>query len=182
MEEIVSNTDVNDIRISYSSFDRDVREAKISESNDIKSQMIGSIDQIPEIEMGKQRTMFRSKTLKSKRGNDSHSVGHSESKEMEEDNPQQANIPTGKVVKEKVDEFQMTDKDFLDLQETVNLDVSNWSKICQTEEVVVYKQKTEGTPMVMVKAIATLSGFPKEIVFQAIYDTDIRQQWDKLFH
>jgi hypothetical protein len=47
---------------------------------------------------------------------------------------------------------------------------------------VVYKKKTEGTPMVMIKAIATLSGIPKDIVFEAIYDTDIRQRWDKLFH
>jgi hypothetical protein len=182
MEEIVSNTDIRDIRISYSSFDRDVQEEKLSESNDIKSQMIGSIDQIPEIELGKQRIMFRNKNFKLKQGNASHSVGHSESKEMEEDNPQQANIPAEEVIKEKVDEFQMTDKDFLDLQETVDMDVSNWSKICQTEEVVVYKQKTEGTPMVMVKAIATLFGFTKDIVFEAIYDTDIRQRWDKLFH
>lgn len=36
--------------------------------------------------------------------------------------------------------------------------------------------------MVMIKAIATLEGFTKECVFEAIYDTDIRQSWDKLFH
>jgi hypothetical protein len=181
MEEIVSNTDIRDIRISYSSFDRGVHD-KSSESNDIKSQMIGSIDQIPENELGKQRTMFRRKNFKPKQGNASNSAENSESKEMEVDNPQQANIPTEKAVVKKVEEFKMTDKDFLDLQETVDMDVSNWSKIWQTEEVVVYKKKTEGTPMVMIKAIATLSGIPKDIVFEAIYDTDIRQRWDKLFH
>lgn len=36
--------------------------------------------------------------------------------------------------------------------------------------------------MVMIRAIATLRGIPKEIVFKALYDTEIRQQWDKLFH
>ena len=128
MEEIVSNTDIRDIRISYSSFDRDVQD-KSSESNDIKSQMIGSIDQIPVNELGKQRTMFRHKNFKPKQGNASNSAENSESKEMEVDNPQQANIPTEKTVLKKVEEFKMTDKDFLDLQETVDMDVSNWSKI-----------------------------------------------------
>ena len=50
------------------------------------------------------------------------------------------------------------------------------------DEVVIFKKNTEGTPMVMVKAIATLRGIPSEVVFKAIYDTDIRQSWDKLFH
>jgi hypothetical protein len=36
--------------------------------------------------------------------------------------------------------------------------------------------------MVMIKAIATLAGIPKDIIFEAIYNTDIRQKWDKLFH
>lgn len=74
------------------------------------------------------------------------------------------------------------DPDFLELKETVDQDVTEWSRICQNKSVVVYKKKTEGTPMVMIKAIATLEGFTKETVFKVIYDTDIRQQWDKLFH
>jgi hypothetical protein len=61
-------------------------------------------------------------------------------------------------------------------------DVSNWTKINENQDAVVYKKKTDGTPLVLIKAIATLNGIPKDIVYDAIYDTDIRQSWDKIFH
>mmetsp|Transcript_4056 Transcript_4056/g.3392 ORF Transcript_4056/g.3392 Transcript_4056/m.3392 type:complete len:170 (+) Transcript_4056:1240-1749(+) len=34
----------------------------------------------------------------------------------------------------------------------------------------------------MIKAIATIVGFDKDTVYTAIYDTNIRQKWDKIFH
>eukprot|EP00345_Euplotes_harpa_P007862 CAMPEP_0168351002 /NCGR_PEP_ID=MMETSP0213-20121227/21525_1 /TAXON_ID=151035 /ORGANISM="Euplotes harpa, Strain FSP1.4" /LENGTH=380 /DNA_ID=CAMNT_0008361597 /DNA_START=1 /DNA_END=1140 /DNA_ORIENTATION=- len=74
------------------------------------------------------------------------------------------------------------DDDFLDLQMTVDEDVSTWNQVYTSDEVIVFKKKTEGTPMVLIKAIATLRDIPKKIVFKAIYDTNIRQEWDKLFH
>lgn len=79
-------------------------------------------------------------------------------------------------------EEREVDDDFLDLQMTVDEDVSTWNQVYTSDEVIVFKKKTEGTPMVLIKAIATLRDIPKEIVFKAIYDTNIRQEWDKLFH
>ena len=100
-----------------------------------------------------------------------------ESKDLEaQKKEEKKGEPKPEKVKRKIDE------DFLDLQMTAEEDVSNWNKVCESEEVTVYRKKTEGTPMVMIKADAILQGIPKDIVFKAIYDTDIRQQWDKLFH
>lgn len=82
----------------------------------------------------------------------------------------------------KVSGSESVDPDFVLLRASVDEDVSEWSRICRNESVVVYKKKTEGTPMIMIKAIATLEGFTKETVFTVIYDTAIRQRWDKLFH
>ena len=70
----------------------------------------------------------------------------------------------------------------MDLKMNAEEDVSEWSQVCKTDEVIVFKKKTEGSPMILVKAVATLRGIPAEIVFKAIYDTDIRQTWDKLFY
>ena len=64
----------------------------------------------------------------------------------------------------------------------VDEDVSTWSQVWTTDEVIVFKKKTEGTPMVLIKAIATLRNIPGDIVFRAIYDTSIRQSWDKIFY
>ena len=36
--------------------------------------------------------------------------------------------------------------------------------------------------MVLIKAVATLRGIPGDIVFRAIYDTNIRREWDKIFY
>ena len=73
------------------------------------------------------------------------------------------------------------DPDFLELSEAAEQDVSEWSRICKNDKVIVYRKKTEGTPIVMIKAIATLVGFSKETVWTAIYDTRIRKEWDKIF-
>ena len=70
----------------------------------------------------------------------------------------------------------------MDLKINAEEDVSEWSQVWKTDEVIVLKKKTEGTPMVLVKAVATLKGIPADIVFKAIYNTDIRQSWDKLFY
>lgn len=86
-----------------------------------------------------------------------------------------------KVSPAKTKPKRVVHDDFLDLQMAAEEDVSTWKWVYTDKVSEVYKKKTEGTPMVLIKAIATLE-FPKEIVYQAIYDTNIRQQWDKLFH
>lgn len=186
MEEIISNTNFDEIRIEDDEFERDDDVSVVSAKNNRSIRVDSS--QAPDCELRKQRTAFKNlNTFAPKSQQNSYSLGHiqeSESKEMEE---QQSSHHKSSQEEHEDEESKgasrrVVDEDFLDLQMTVDQDVSTWSKVFDSEEVVVFKKKTEGTPMVLIKAVATLQGIPKDIVFEAIYDTEIRQQWDKLFH
>lgn len=186
MEEIISNTNFDEIRIEDDEFDRDDNVSVVSAKNNRSIRVDSS--QAPDCELRQQRTVFKNlNAFVPQAKHNSYSLGHShdsESKEMEE---QQSSHHKSSQEDHEDEESKgasrrVVDEDFLDLQMTVDQDVSTWNKVFESDEVVVFKKKTEGTPMVLIKAVATLRGIPKEIVFEAIYDTDIRQQWDKLFH
>jgi hypothetical protein len=183
MEEIISNTNVEDIKIDEE-FERG---RVVSTNNDKENRSIPHPDLIAQSVKLSFNNLSRCKSQ-----NNSYSLGdqyESESKsEVDSDKSSEEKKGNSQLDEESKGEMskkhvkRKIDEDFLDLQMTVDEDVSTWSKIWQNDDVIVYKKKTEGTPMVMIKAIATLKGIPKRIVFKALYDTDIRQQWDKLFH
>lgn len=55
-----------------------------------------------------------------------------------------------------------------------------WQQVIDKPGVQVFKKKTDGTPICMIKAFCAIP-FSKEVVFKAIWDTAIRSQWDEVF-
>lgn len=184
IQEIISNVNIDDIEILEEEFKREEQSDSWFYSK--PNPTIINTDKTPECELRKERVLLGFDSVP-KPNHASYSVEDIKGLEDDEiDVPQRLSVrsqnPRGEISID--DESQPEDnipEEFLDLQMAVEEDVSHWNRAYKNNDVIVYKKKTEGTPLVLIKAIATLRGFTKDIVFEAIYDTDVRQSWDKVF-
>lgn len=47
--------------------------------------------------------------------------------------------------------------------------------------IKIFKKKVEGHSSVLIRTFATIEGYTKEEIFDAICDVNIRKEWDKIF-
>ena len=75
------------------------------------------------------------------------------------------------------------DEDLKNLLELMTEDntTSAWDKVVDEKKILCYKRSVEGSSCMVIKAIATIEGFNKEEVFEAIYDLKLRMSWDSVF-
>lgn len=57
----------------------------------------------------------------------------------------------------------------------------DWKETVNTTETKIYTKTPKDSPLCMVKAFCEIP-YPQEIVFKAIWDTDLRRQWDAVFN
>jgi hypothetical protein len=62
-----------------------------------------------------------------------------------------------------------------------NGDKQKWEKMVDDKKITCFRRSVEGSTSMVVKAIATIDGFTKEEVFEAIYDLKLRMSWDHVF-
>ena len=85
----------------------------------------------------------------------------------------------GELVELKIHPYQSDFDELLSIEaEPRNSKV--WQQVIDKPGVQVYKKKTDGTPICMIKAFCEIP-YSKEVVFKAIWDTDIRSRWDEVF-
>jgi hypothetical protein len=58
---------------------------------------------------------------------------------------------------------------------------SDWKQTVNKPETKIYTKNPKDSPLCMVKAFCEVP-YPQEIVFKAIWDTNVRRQWDAVFH
>lgn len=62
-----------------------------------------------------------------------------------------------------------------------NDEKNKWDKVVDDKKIVCFRRSVEGSTSMVVKAVATIDGFTKEEVFEAIYDLKLRMSWDSVF-
>lgn len=87
--------------------------------------------------------------------------------------------PDATIVDLKLHTFQ-DDFDRLLLIEAEPRTDKTWQHVIDKPGIQIFKKKTEGTPICMIKAFCQIP-YSKEIVFKAIWDTDMRSRWDEVF-
>lgn len=87
--------------------------------------------------------------------------------------------PNTALVELKIHPFQADFDQLLSIESEPRGNKS-WQQVIDKPGVQVFKKKTDGTPICMIKAFCALP-FSKEVVFKAIWDTAIRSQWDEVF-
>jgi steroidogenic acute regulatory protein len=60
-------------------------------------------------------------------------------------------------------------------------DSSDWRQTVNKPETKIYTKNPKDSPLCMVKAFCEVP-YPQEVVFQAIWDTSVRRQWDAVFN
>lgn len=65
----------------------------------------------------------------------------------------------------------------LESEPTTNID---WKTIIESPETKIYQKKLPNSPLCVIKAFCIIP-YPPEIIFTAIWDTEIRTHWDNLF-
>jgi len=87
--------------------------------------------------------------------------------------------PEATIIELKVHPFQ-EDFDRLLVIEAEPRSDKTWQHVIDKPGVQVFKKKTEGTPICMIKAFCAIP-YSKEVVFRAIWDTEMRSRWDEVF-
>jgi len=138
IEEIVSNTNIDEIKISESLFNREEQVNIQAKENEDE---VGQLSSPPICNLRKERTTFQRGTFEAKPKNASYLIEesfNSENKEQQIIDKDKGRIHSWEELKEP--QTREIDSDFLDLQMTVEQDISEWSRICKTNSVVVYRQ------------------------------------------
>jgi len=182
IEEIISNANIEEIKIE-DGFDR--LEDKGNSCTYAKPKpTIVNAERIPEWDLVREGIHLDTHHRQMD-NHASYSLGDNKSLDVPSDDIEMQSKSmehSGSNINAGSDDDREVPEDFLDLQMAVEEDTSKWGRVWETNDLLVFKKKTDGTPMVMIKAIAMLKDIPADIVYTAIFDTDIRQSWDKLFH
>lgn len=139
IEEIISHINLDDVKISESQFDR--RENIHSNSDQEIQHRHPKRGQESDCDLRKRRTTFEKSTFKPQNQEDSLHPDMS----YHSDNIKEGH--SGKIEEEKQNSSspqkslngRNIDPDFLELKETVDQDITEWSRICQNKSVIVYK-------------------------------------------
>lgn len=87
--------------------------------------------------------------------------------------------PEATIIDLKVHPFQ-EDFDRLLVIEAEPRTDKTWQHVIDKPGMQIFKKKTEGTPICMIKAFCAIP-YSKEVVFRAIWDTAMRSRWDEVF-
>eukprot|EP00357_Protocruzia_adherens_P016372 CAMPEP_0114998246 /NCGR_PEP_ID=MMETSP0216-20121206/15384_1 /TAXON_ID=223996 /ORGANISM="Protocruzia adherens, Strain Boccale" /LENGTH=749 /DNA_ID=CAMNT_0002362789 /DNA_START=37 /DNA_END=2286 /DNA_ORIENTATION=- len=60
-------------------------------------------------------------------------------------------------------------------------DISEWDRTFRSKFIRIYKKKSQDAAMNIIKAFVELENIPGDIIYEAIYDSDFRRQWDKMW-
>lgn len=190
IQEIISNANIDEIHIKEEDFKRE--EAKKPTSLYTSYNKMVQNNQAPTVNLLKQNVLV-DENFSPKPNHATYSIHDNDMLSMEDQDinrcisvrsmSKDQESDSSEVMPEEAKEPEIkVPEEFFELQMAAEEDVSHWTKVTENKDVIVFKKKTDGTPLVLIKAIATLEGIPKDIVYDAIFDTNIRQSWDKLFH
>jgi hypothetical protein len=79
----------------------------------------------------------------------------------------------------KVHKYQECFDELLQLESEPTTD-KEWKTIIESLETKIYQKKLPNSPLCVIKAFCIIP-YPPEIIFTAIWDTEIRTHWDNLF-
>lgn len=75
---------------------------------------------------------------------------------------------------------QETIQKFQKLVDFHNEPTDAWEQVTKKDDIYIYKTMKPGQGSVFIKGSALIPGVPKEVVFQATYQAEFRQSWDKI--
>ena len=87
------------------------------------------------------------------------------------------------LIKFPGNEYKTDDKDLKTLVDLMNEKPTKemgYSQVIDEKMAKIYKRHSEGTDVILIKCIAHIP-FPKDIIFEAIANLDIRKSWDSVF-
>jgi hypothetical protein len=77
--------------------------------------------------------------------------------------------------------FMTKDPDLKLLVDLVNENVSAWKRVLSDEHVNIYKKSFNSNPTILLKTYATINGYDKDEILEAIINVNIRSKWDEIF-
>ena len=75
-----------------------------------------------------------------------------------------------------------TDPDFLRLISVAEEDISSWEKACSGDNITVYKKAMADSPIVLLKAYATIENISINTCYEVMSNTEVRRKWDTVLN
>jgi hypothetical protein len=77
--------------------------------------------------------------------------------------------------------FTTKDADLKLLVDLVNENVDTWKKVLSNDNVKIFKKSFNSNPTILLKTLATVYGYDKDQILEAIINVNIRSKWDEIF-
>jgi hypothetical protein len=77
--------------------------------------------------------------------------------------------------------FSTKDADLKLLVDLINENVGSWKKVLNDDDVSIFKKSFNSNPTILLKTFATVNGYDKDQILEAIVNVSIRSKWDQIF-
>jgi hypothetical protein len=77
--------------------------------------------------------------------------------------------------------FMTKDTDLKLLIDLINENGNTWKKVLSDANVQIYKKSFNSNPTILLKTLATVKGYDKDEILEAIVNVNIRSKWDEIF-
>ena len=77
--------------------------------------------------------------------------------------------------------FTTKDADLKLLVDLVNENVNTWKRVLSDDNVKIFKKSFNSNPTILLKTLATVYGYDKDEILEAIVNVNIRSKWDQIF-